>query len=206
MMVKLISFEGCVGAGKTSLTNYFSHELKVRKLLEEYERNPFLKDFYEMDFTVNLETEITFLLIHHSQLKKTINVYQDDFIIADFTIEKDLIYARLNLNEDELKIFEDIYDYVIKKVGLPSAVIYIDLSVKILRRRIFQRGRSYEMDADPAYFKTYNDKIKRYFENETQSKVYFFDVDDLDLDPSNEKLGQIRDIILKEIETVGKRK
>ena len=196
-MVKLISFEGCVGAGKTSLTNFFSYDLKVGKILEEYKKNPFLREFYETDLNINLESELTFLLIHYSQLKKAIVDCQDAFMIADFTIEKDLVYAKLNLNKEELKIFENVYDYVIQKVELPYAVIYIDLPLKILKRRIFQRGRPYEMSVEPMYFKEYNDRVKEYFKNESQSKVYFFDVDDLELDLENKKLGRIRDKIIE---------
>ncbi len=208
-MVKLISFEGCVGAGKTSLTNYFSHELKVGKILEDYESNPFLKKFYEDKFyegnsNINLETEITFLMIHYSQLKNVIKDRKDDFIIADFSIEKDLVYAKLNLNTEDLRIFEDVYNHVIGHVGIPDMVIYIDLSLKILKRRIFQRGRSYEINADPEYFKQYNDKVKEYFKKDAKSKTYFFDVDDLDLDSDNRKLSQIRDKILEVSKTCKK--
>jgi len=195
-MVKIICFEGCVGAGKTALTNYFSYELKMGKILEEYERNPFLRDFYEGS-NVNLETEITFLLIHYSQLKKALKNHNGDFILADFSIEKDLIYAMLNLNTDELEVFKNIYDYVIHQVGVPFVVIYVDLSLEVLRRRIFQRGRPYELNADISYFKEYNDKVKLYFKKKAQSEVYFFDVDDLELDPDNRKLMQVRDKILE---------
>jgi len=198
-MVKIISFEGCVGAGKTSLTNYFSYELKMRKVLEEYERNPFLRDFYKGS-NVNLETEITFLLIHYSQLKEALKNHNYDFILADFSIEKDLVYATLNLNTDELKVFESVYDYVTQQLGVPFVVIYVDLSLEVLRRRIFQRGRSYEIAVDLRYFKEYNDKVKQYFKKKAQSEVYFFDVDDLELDPNNIKLRQIRDKILEVME------
>ncbi|MFZ2071323.1 MAG: deoxynucleoside kinase [Halobacteriota archaeon] len=176
------------------------YELKLRKILEGYERNPFLSDFYEGS-NVNLETEITFLLIHYSQLKEALKNHVSDFILADFSIEKDLVYAILNLNTDELKVFENIYDYVIHEVGVPYVVIYIDLSLGILRRRIFQRGRPYELNADIRYFKQYNDKVKLYFKKKAQSKVHFFDVSDLELDHDNRKLMQIRDKIL---EVVGK--
>ena len=195
-MPRIISFEGCIGAGKTTLTNYFSYELKCEKILEAYEINPFLKDFYA-NSNVTFETEITFLLIHYSQLKKVIRECKGNFILSDFSIEKDLVYAQLNLNEKELEIFEQLYNYAISKVGVPYAVIYIDLSLNILRRRIFQRGRPYEINADPVYFKEYNDKVKEYFRNYAHSKVFFFDVDDLDLDPNNKKLTQIRNKIIE---------
>jgi len=85
-MTKIISFEGCVGAGKTSLTNFFSHDLKVGKILEEYKKNPFLREFYETDLNINLESELTFLLIHYSQLKKAIVDCQAH---AEFSIPAD---------------------------------------------------------------------------------------------------------------------
>lgn len=195
-ILKVISFEGCVGAGKTSLANYFSYDLKLRKILEEHERNPFLSEFYK-GLDVNLETEATFVLIHYSQLKKAIKNCTDPFILADFSIEKDLVYAKLNLNNEQLIAFENIYNYIIQQVGIPHAVIYIDLSLKVLRRRIFQRGRPYEIEADVKYFKEFNDKVKEYFKNESESKVYFFDVDDLELEPDNAKLRQIRDKVLE---------
>ena len=195
-MVKIISFEGCVGAGKTTLTNYFSHELKCEKILEAYEINPFLKEFYAKS-NVILETELTFLLIHYSQLKKALKECKGNFILSDFSIEKDLVYAKLNLNKRELEIFGHVYDYIISKVGIPYAVIYIDLSLNILKRRIFQRGRPYEINADPVYFKKYNDKVKEYFRKYAHSKVLFFNVDDLELDINNIKLKQIRGKIME---------
>ncbi len=71
----------------------------------------------------------------------------------------------------------------------------------ITGRRIFQRGRSYEIAVDLRYFKEYNDKVKHYFKKKAQSEVYFFDVDDLELDPNNIKLRQIRDKILELMES-----
>lgn len=198
-MVKIISFEGGVGVGKTSLTNYFSHELKISKILEKYDINPFLKEFYRENSNVNLETEITFLLIHYSQIKNALKDCQDLFLIADFSIEKDLVYAKLNLESNELSIFKSVYDYIIKKVGAPYLVFYLNLSPKTLKQRIFHRGREYEMNANPKYFKDFDDKIKQFFKTEARSKIYFFDVDDLELDQHNKKLGQIRTRILEAI-------
>lgn len=194
-MARIISFEGCVGAGKTSLTNYFSRELGIPKLLEQYDRNPFLPDFYAGK-DVKLETEITFLLQHYSQLKSVIRDNLESWILTDFSIEKDLVYARLNLEKRELQVFEAVYNYVIEQVGLPSVVIYIGLSLKVLKRRIFQRGRPYEMCADVQYFKDFNDRVKHYFLNESGSKVHYFNVDDLELEAENKKLSEISSRIL----------
>ena len=192
----VISFEGCVGAGKTSLTDYFSRELGVPSLFEQYDRNPFLGDFYS-GLDVKLETEAAFLLIHYSQLKQCSASQHHAAALADFSIEKDWVYALLNLENRELAVFEQLYQYAVERVGLPDVVIYLDLSPEVLRKRILQRGRPYELDADPEYFREYNNKVREYYRSQSSSTVHFFNVDDLELDPKNQKLGQIRNTLLE---------
>ena len=118
-----------------------------------------------------------------------------DLIVCDFSIEKDLVYAKMNLNQGQLVIFEQIYNHIINEVGIPNTTIYVDLSLKILKRRIFQRGRSYEINAEHDYFIKYNDRAKDYFRNYANSKMHFLNVDDLVLDPDNPKLCMIRELI-----------
>ncbi len=194
----LIAFEGCIGAGKTSLVNYFSHELGCGKILEDYASNPFLAEFYKGS-TVQFETELSFLLIHFFQLKNAFTESSHNLLLLDFSIEKDMVYAKLNLPPEELRLFMAVYDHVVSNVGLPDVVIYLDLSLKILRRRIFQRGRPYELAADPEYFKEFNDRIRDYFTCESACKTYVTNADDLELDPDNKKLCSIRDIIQDEM-------
>ena len=194
-MARIISFEGCIGAGKSSLTSYFSHELGLPKVLEQYDRNPFLEDFYAGK-DVKLETEITFLLQHYSQLKGVTQDSSKAWVLADFSIEKDLVYARLNLEETELKLFEALYDYVIDKIGIPDVVIYIDLSLDALRTRINQRGRAYEMPVDERYFGEVNESLKRFFQDESDSRVFVYEADDLTLDRRDDKLLSMSRLIL----------
>jgi deoxyguanosine kinase len=195
LKTRIISFEGCIGAGKTSLANYFSKEFGYITILEDYEKNPFLQQFY-VDGDVNFETELSFLLIHYSQLKQFVESKTTKCAISDFSIEKDYIFAELNLRDIELKLFKQIYEYVSRQVGIPELVIYLDISLDVLRKRISKRGRSYELDADLAYFKKYNDKSKEYFKKRAGNKVYFVNTDDLEFDQRNQKLLEIRDIIV----------
>ena len=199
-MVKIICFEGCIGSGKTSLTNYFSQELKIGKILEKYDINPFLKRFYNGDSSINFETEMTFLLIHYSQLKKKLRSNTDQFLLADFSIEKDLVFAKLNLEGEELKIFQKLYNYIIEKVGVPYLVIFLDISQNLLMTRIIQRKRKYEMNTNPEYFKQFNNKIKKFFETDSKSKTWFINVDELEFDPNNKILQQIEYKILEEFQ------
>lgn len=199
-MVKIICFEGGIGSGKTSLAKYFSHMLNIGEILEDYEINPFLNDFYKGDKSINFETEITFLLIHYSQLKKKLRSNTDQFLIADFSIEKDLVFAKLNLKDEELKIFQKLNNYVIEKVGIPYLVIFLDVSHNLLMTRIMQREREYEMKANPEYFKEFNNKIRRFFKAESKSKTWFINVDNLEFDPNNEILQQIKNKIREEFQ------
>jgi len=196
--MKIISFEGSIGAGKTSLTNFFCHEFKCNKLCEEYEINPFLKKFYEKQ-DVNFETEITFLLIHYYQIRNALQNATNDLMFMDFSIEKDLAYARMNLKGKQLTLFENIFDHVIEDVGFSDLVIYIEISPKVLRRRIFQRGRPYELSADFSYFEKYHNANKSYFLNESKSEVNFLNVDNLVLESEDSTINQIRQAILKKI-------
>ncbi len=205
--MKIISFEGSIGAGKTSLTNFFSHEFKCQKVLEDFESNPFLNKFYEQygHQDVNFETEITFLLIHYYQIRKALDEKTDNLIFMDFSIEKDFVYAKMNLRGKKLAIFENIYSYIIRQIGFPDLVIHIEVSPRILKRRIFQRGRSYELDADLNYFKKYDKANKTFFLKEARSEVISFNVDDLVLEPDDPKLIQMRERILKMAETPKKK-
>jgi deoxyadenosine/deoxycytidine kinase len=195
-MPVLISFEGCIGAGKTTLTNYFSKYFKAGKLLEAYGKNPFLKEFYK-GFDVKFETELSFLLIHYQQLKNVLKNCKKDLIFADFSIEKDIVFAKLNLNKKEYKLFERVYKYITKNIGIPYKTIYLDLSFRILKRRMLQRGRKYELNMDLQYLEKYNKKIKRYFRNVSNNEIHFFNVDDLNLRAKDRKLEQIKKVILK---------
>jgi deoxyguanosine kinase len=192
-MAKIISFEGPIGAGKTTLVNYFSSQLKLKKILEHSQQNPFIDKFYTGD-DVKLETELTFLLLHYSLLKNSLAL-KDEIILTDFSIEKDLVFARMNLNRDEFKLFKQCYDYVNENIRKPELVIYLDLPFNILRQRIIKRERPYEMNVDPNYFKKFNDEVKGYFQKESKSNVYYYEVDDLELNRDNKKLSIISELI-----------
>ncbi len=194
----VISFEGSIGAGKTSLTNFFSREFNGGRVLEDFEANPFLHRFYDKR-DCDFETELAFVLIHYYQIRQGLKGTNSGLLFLDFSIEKDLVFARMNLQGEELRLFESAYEYVIRMIGFPNIVIYIDISPKVWRRRIFQRGRPYEMDHDPHYFDNYNERNKEYFLNNSKSDVVYFNVDDLVLEATDQKLSQIREEINKRL-------
>jgi len=193
-MAKIISFEGPIGVGKTTLVNYLAANYNFEKRIEQSQNNPFIDKFYAGE-DVKLETELTFLLLHYSLLKTLIS--KPGIILTDFSIEKDLVFAKMNLNKAEFEVFKNPYDYVITSVGKPDLVVYLDLPFEKCWQRIQKRGRLYEVNADPAYFREYMERLKSYFMNETKSKVILFDaIFELSSgETSTEQLPKLRQII-----------
>ncbi len=189
-MGKIVSVEGCMGAGKTTLVNFLSDELGVEKILEQAYQNPFIDEFYS-GANVKLETELTFLLQHYSLLKKARQ--KDSLVLADFSIEKDLVFARLNLTQDEFRIFRNVYDFVVDSVGTSDMVIFLEVPIEVLFERVRLRGRPYEVNIDPIYFRDYGNRINSYFAYESNCKVLMIDGYDLELVPSNRIIKQIVD-------------
>ena len=195
-MGKIVSVEGCMGAGKTALVNFLSDELGVEKILEQAYQNPFIDEFYS-GANVKLETELTFLLQHYSLLKKARQ--KDSLVLADFSIEKDLVFARLNLTQNEFRIFRNVYDFIVDSVGTSDVVIFLEVPIEVLFERVRLRGRPYEVNIDPVYFRDYCDRIKSYFTHESKSKVLMIDGHDLELVPLNR---QIKTIVKEIHETI----
>jgi deoxyguanosine kinase len=191
-MSKIISVEGCMGAGKTTLVNFLSDELGMEKILEQAYQNPFIDEFYK-GANVKLETELTFLLQHYSLMKKARQ--KDCLVLTDFSIEKDLVFARLNLTQDEFRIFHNVYDFVVDSVGISYMVIFLEVPIEVMFDRVNRRGRSYEANLDPIYCNEYGKRLKSYFERESKSKLLMIDGRDLELVPLNKHIK----IIFKEI-------
>ena len=191
-MGRIISIEGCIGAGKTTLVNFLSDELGVEKILEHDYQNPFIDEFYS-GANVKLETELTFLLQHYSLLKNA--RHKDRLVLADFSIEKDLVFARLNLTQNELRVFQNVYEFVVDSVGTQDLVIFLDVPIDVLIKRIRLRGRRHEVSADSVYFRNYSEQLKSYFMNDSKAEVFIVDAKDLELNLTNVTLIQIRGIL-----------
>src|SRR5690349_22941984 len=142
---RYIVIEGPIGAGKTSLARELAHRLHADELLEQPDDNPFLARFYDDMARFALPTQLTFLFQRVDQLRglAQLDLFQRP-TVADFLLDKDPLFARLNLSDDELALYHKIYSHLKPLVPAPDLVIYLQAPVATLAARVHRRGVDYE--------------------------------------------------------------
>jgi len=160
----LIVIEGCVGAGKSTVAQGLAACRTSKLLLEDFERNPFLRAFYENPVENATETEFAFLLLHFHQLKNQAEAASGSEVVTDFHLGKDLLYADLNLKDNRLKrLFTELYDVCVEKTPRPALMIFLSATTDLLVERIRARRRDFELEIDPAYYGLVNAAYEEYF-------------------------------------------
>ena len=161
---RYIVVEGPIGVGKTTLARAISEASGASLMLEDPEANPFLTRFYENAERYALPTQLFFLFQRVDQLAK---LNQSDLFqratIADFMLEKDALFARLNLKDDELKLYEQIYQHLKLQAPAPDLVIYLQAAPDTLIERVQRRGAEYERDIPEPYLIGLAETYMRFF-------------------------------------------
>jgi len=162
--IRHIAIEGVIGAGKTSLAKRLAENLPAKLVLERFEENPFLPKFYEDPHRHAFLTQLFFLL---SRFKQQQELIQADlfhrFLITDYIFEKDKIFAYLNLEDDELKLYETVMGAIEHSVPTPDLVVYIQSSVDRLMANIRLRGREFERTMPEQYIRDLNEAYNYFF-------------------------------------------
>lgn len=161
---RYIVVEGPIGVGKTSLARKLADSFGSGLLLEKAEENPFISQFYQNPQQFALSTQLHFLLQRAQQVQnfRQIDLFQSSHI-ADFMIEKDRIFAELTLNNDELKLYEQIYRHMTVDAPQPDLVIYLQAPSSVLRARISKRGIAYEQQIRDDYLNRLCESYTRFF-------------------------------------------
>ena len=156
--------EGPIGVGKTSLAQKLSQAFGSDLLLERPEENPFLDRFYQARKQFALPTQLFFLFQRARQMQEW--KQRDLFAptrIADFLLEKDQLFARLNLDDDELRLYEQVYEQLKIDLPVPDLVIYLQAPVEVLVERVRRRGIVFERSIDREYLERLNEAYTHFF-------------------------------------------
>ncbi len=202
MQFRYIAVEGPIGAGKTALAERLATRLDATLVLEDTE-NPFLADFYADRPGAALQAQLFYLLQRHRQQT---TLQQADLFsqttVADYLFDKDKIFAYLNLDDNELFIYQRLYDLLARDVPGPDLVIYLQAPTDVLQRRI--RSRSAEPDVegfepDPEYLTELNEAYHHFFFHYDATPLLVVETSQFDTDVSDEAL----DDLVRQIEQMG---
>jgi deoxyguanosine kinase len=164
MNVKYIAVEGPIGVGKTTLAKALAYHYNGRLVMEKAEDNPFLKDFYKDRQRYAFQVQLFFLLSRVKQQQEFMSgELIDPLIIADYFFGKDRIFATLNLNQDELALYDHVASIYEKSIPLPDLIIYLTASPSILFERIKQRNLGFEKNIDMDYLTALSEAYSKYF-------------------------------------------
>ena len=179
---RYIAVEGPIGVGKTSLTKRFAETFNYQTLLETPEVNPFLERFYQNRKQAALQTQLFFLFERARQLQE---LKQADMFepvrVADFIIEKDRLFAEINLDRDELALYENVYRHLINDVPTPDLVIYLQAPAEVLMERVLQRGIKHERNMDKHYIQQLVEAYTKFFHYYDASPLLIVNATEVDL-------------------------
>jgi deoxyguanosine kinase len=194
MAFQYIAIEGPIGVGKTSLTERLATRLDATAVFEDGD-NPFLSDFYSGRAGAALQAQLFYLLNRHRQL---IGLQQANLFaqttVCDYLFDKDKVFAYLNLDDNELFIYQRLYDLLVKDVPPPDLVVYLQAPSEVLIHRLRERSKDPERSAyelDPAYVQEMNEAYKHFFFHYTATPLLVVETSQFELHTSDEALDDL---------------
>jgi deoxyguanosine kinase len=160
-----IAIEGVIGVGKTTLARLLQPAFDAEILLEVFEENPFLSDFYADRERYAFQTQIFFLLSRYHQQRRTVHemVASGKNLFADYTFAKDALFAQINLKGDELDMYYKVHEALAEKIQKPDLLVYLQASTDTLMQRIAFRDRPYERQMERSYIDALNQAYDSFF-------------------------------------------
>ncbi len=195
-----ITVEGNIGVGKTTLTNLLAKHYNARLILEEFADNPFLPKFYENPGQYAFPLELFFMAERYKQLKDMItkDLFQS-ITISDYLFTKCLLFAKVNLPEEEFRLYQKLFDIIHQQLSYPDILIYLHAPVNKLQSNIKKRNRSYEQGIPDEYLfhiqETYTSYIKQH-----NIKTIFIDASNADFLGNEKHLKVVLDALDKDFE------
>ncbi len=179
-----IAIEGVIGVGKTTLARLLQPAFEAEVLLEVFEENPFLSDFYADRARYAFQTQIFFLLSRYRQQNNNVpaTLAAGKSLIADYTFAKDALFAGINLKGDELVMYHKVHEALGEKIPKPNLIVYLQATTETLMSRIAFRDRPYERQMERAYIDELNTAYENFFSQPyDHTPVLKIDTNDLNI-------------------------
>jgi len=202
MKYNYIAIEGCIGAGKTTLSEMLAADFNAELILERFADNPFLAKFYKDPDHYAFPLEMTFLTDRYQQLKNLLSKRDifTDLVIADYFIDKCAIFSKNNLQQDEYNLFLKIYDIISGFLPKPDILIYLYNSPENLLKNIEKRGREYEKEIQSAYLESIQENYLTFFKQRAQFPILIVEANTLDFVNCVEDYEKIKNLFQQEYE------
>ena len=195
-----VAIEGTIGVGKTSLANLLSEKLGAKLVLESFEGNPFLSDFYDDPERHAFQTQLWFLLHRYQQQQelRQIDMFQN-LVITDYMFVKDRLFASLNLSEKEMSLYDTVANMMEKNVIHPDLVIFLQADTDTLMKNISRRGREFEKNLSEDYLDALNQVYNEYFFRYQDTPLVIINTNNIDFVNNNEDLEEMINYIRKPV-------
>ena len=191
-----IAIEGPIGVGKTSLAQLLSKELGARLVLEDFEDNPFLPDFYNDPERFGFQTQLFFLLQRYRQQQdlRQVDMFQK-LLITDYMFVKDRLFASLNLGDKEMQLYDTVASLLERNIIKPDIVIYLQADTDILMKNIEKRGRNMERNVTWEYIDALNQVYTEYFFRYQDTPLVIINTNNIDFVENENDLKEVIDYI-----------
>ena len=191
-----IAIEGPIGVGKTSLAQLLSKELGARLVLEDFEDNPFLSDFYNDPERFGFQTQLFFLLQRYRQQQdlRQVDIFQK-LLITDYMFVKDRLFASLNLDDKEMNLYDTVASHLERNIIRPDIVIYLQADTDILMKNIAKRGRNMERNITWEYIDALNQVYTEYFFRYKDTPLIIINTNNIDFVENENDLKEVIEYI-----------
>jgi|TARA_B100001013_G_scaffold196036_1_gene118516 deoxyguanosine kinase len=191
-----IAIEGPIGVGKTSLAELLSKELGARLVLEDFEDNPFLPDFYNDPERFGFQTQLFFLLQRYRQQQdlRQVDMFQK-LLITDYMFVKDRLFASLNLGDKEMHLYDTVASLLERNIIKPDLVIYLQADTDVLMKNIEKRGRNMERNVTWEYIDALNQVYTEYFFRYQDTPLVIINTNNIDFVENESDLKEVIDYI-----------
>ncbi len=195
-----IAIEGPIGVGKTSLVKLLAKKLDARTILEQFEENPFLTDFYDDPERFAFQTQLFFLLQRYQQQQelRQVDIFHN-LLVTDYMFVKDRLFASLNLNEKEMTLYDTVANLLERNVINPDLVIYLQADTDTLLKNISNRKRSFEKNMSRDYIEALNQVYNEYFFRYQDSPLLIINTNNIDFVNKKKDLEEIINVVRQPI-------